>query len=287
MSLLKYPDMRSLLFALALAVVCLFPASAQRGPTPAPPDILQIYRDPVRPGKMPEYAKVEGEAAQACYRANTWPYFTIQSVTGPQEVWFVSGFETYAAMERSAEPFARNVSLSQELGRLMEAKTNLVTEPRTVFLRYREDLGRNNGLVRPGTRFFTVTWVSVNPGHEREFEESQRIIRGVRERAAAADNRAVYQVLSGMPGNVYLTFSPHHSFRAAAESLDGLLDYDDLDESVRARLRELTSVSVGSVETFIFSISPPMSNPAGEWIADDPEFWKSSPPLQRQPAAKK
>jgi hypothetical protein len=286
MSLLKYPDMRSL-FAFALVLVSFLPAPAQKGVVPAPPDLLQISREPVRPGKMPEYTKVESEAAQACYRASTWPYFTMQSVTGPQEVWFVSGFETYAAMERSAEPFVRNVSLSQELGRLMESKTNLVTEPRTVFLRYREDLGRNNGLVRAGTRFFTVTWVSVNPGHEREFEESQRIIRGVRERAAAVDNRAVYQVISGMPGNVYLIFSPHHSFRTAAETLEGLIDYDDLDEGVRTRIRELTSTSVGSVETFVFAISPAMSNPAGEWIADDPEFWKSSPPLLRQPAAKK
>jgi hypothetical protein len=278
--------MRSL-FALALVLVCLFPASAQKGVAPAAPDLLQIYRDPIRPGKMPEYTKVESEAALACYRANTWPYFTMQSVTGPQEVWFVSGFETYAAMERSAEPFVRNVSLSQELGKLMENKTNLVTDPRTVFLRYREDLGRNNGLVRPGTRFFTVTWVSVNPGHEREFEESMRTIRGVRERAAAVDNRAVYQVISGMAGNVYLIFSPHHSFRAAAETLESLIDYDDLDEGVRTRIRELASASVASLETFIFSITPPMSNPAGEWIADDPEFWKSSPPMQRQPSAKR
>jgi hypothetical protein len=132
-----------------------------------------------------------------------------------------------------------------------------------------------------------VTWVSVNPGHEREFEESQRMIRGVRERAAAVDNRAVYQVISGMSGNVYLIFSPHHSFRAAAETLEALIDYDDLDESVRSRLRELTSTSVATVETFIFAVSPQMSNPAGEWLADDPEFWKSSPPMLRQPAAKK
>jgi hypothetical protein len=30
-----------------------------------------------------------------------------------------------------------------------------------------------------------------------------------------------------------------------------------------------------------------MSNPAGEWIVDDPDFWKNSPPLQRQAGAKK
>ena len=103
-------------------------------------------------------------------------------------------------------------------------------------------------------------------------------------RAAAADNRAVYQVVSGMPQNTYLTLSPYHSFREAGEALDGLMDYDDLDDGVRSRVRELLSTSVASTQTFVFAVEPAVSNPAGEWIADDPEFWKSSPPLLRQGA---
>lgn len=274
--------MLSLIRAAFLVVFSAAYAFCQQAPVPPPPDILQIYRDPVKPGKMPEYTKIEGEAAQACSRANTWPYLTLQAVTGPEEVWFISGFESYAAMEKSAEPFARNGVLSAELAHIMEAKANLVSDPRTVFLRYRDDLSHNHGLVRPQTRFFTVTVVRVQQGHEREYEDSQRLLKGVRERAAAADNRAVYQVVSGMPQNIYVTFSPQHSFREAGETLDGLVDLDDLDDGVRGRVRDLLATSVASTETFIFAISPPMSNPAGEWIADDPEFWRSSPPLQKQ-----
>ena len=95
--------------------------------------------------------------------------------------------------------------------------------------------------MRPQTRFFTATMVQVIQGHEHDYEESQRILRGVRERAAAADNRAVYQVVSGMPQNTYLTLSPYHSFREAGEALDGLVDYDDLDDTragTRARIVE-------------------------------------------------
>jgi hypothetical protein len=92
----------------------------------------------------------------------------------------------------------------------------------------------------------------------------------------------VYQVLSGIPDNTFITFSPYPSFRSAAEALDGLLDYDDLDDSVRGHLGELLAQSVITTETFIFSVSPGMSNPAGEWLADDPEFWRSSPLMQRQ-----
>ena len=272
-----------LTFLFALLVVWTTPSFTQSAP--APPAILQVYRDQVKPGKMAEYARVEGDAAHACARAGTWPYLTIQAITGPQEVWFVSGFDSYAAMEKSAEPFARSATLAAELGKLMEAKASLVNDPHTVFLEYREDLGRNKGLMSAQTRFFNVTVVRVFPGHEKEFEDSQRIVRSVRERAGAADNRVVYQVVSGMPGNTYMVFSPYHSFHEAGEALGPFGQDDDLDDSTRSRLRDLRGVAVQSSETQVFAISPPMSNPEGEWLVDDPEFWRSSLQLQRPPTA--
>jgi hypothetical protein len=272
--------MRPFLFALLLVSVTL-PARAQQAADP-PPDILQIYVDAVKPGKMAEYSKIENEAAAACARASTWPYMAMEAKTGPQEVWFLSGFDSYAAMESSDQPFLRNAVLAADLNRLMEAKTNLVSDPHTIFLRYRDDLSRNRGLVPAQTRFFVVSVVKVHPGHEQEYENSQLLLRSARERAGTVDNRVIYQVLSGIADDTYITFLPYRSFRSAASTLDSLLDYDDLDDSVRSHLRELQAASIASTETFIFSINPSISNPEGEWIADDPEFWKTSPPLQRQ-----
>jgi hypothetical protein len=270
-----------LAFCLLLAACSLSGFAQQAGFVP-PPAVLQIYRDPVKPSKMAEYSRVEGEAAQACARASTWPYITIQSITGPQEVWFISGFDSYAAMERSAEPFARNAALGAELNRLLEAKTNLVTDSRAVYAHYRDDLSSTASLVPPRTRFFTVTIVTVRPGHEREYEEIHRTIKSARQRAGTADNRVVYQIVSGMPRNIYLIFSAHRSLQNAGAALDPAVDdyTTDVDDSARNRLDDFTRVSAVSSETWLFSVSPAMSNPAGEWIADDPEFWKSSPPLQ-------
>jgi hypothetical protein len=276
--------MRPLLSALLFVSLAL-PARTQQA-TDAPPDILQIYVDAVKPGKMAEYNKIENEAAAACARASTWPYLAMEAKTGPQEVWYVSGFDSYAAMESSDQPFLRNAALAADLNRLMDAKTNLVADPHTIFLRYREDLSRNGGLIPGQTRFFVVSVVKVRPGHAQEYENSQLLLRSARERSGTVDNRAVYQVLSGIPDDTYISFLPHRTFRSAASTLDSLLDYDDLDDSVRGRLRELQAASIVSTETFIFSINPSISNPEGEWIADDPEFWKASPPLQRQGAKK-
>ena len=275
---------------LLLAMVCCLSVSQAQQAQSAPPAILEIYRDPVKPAKIAEYTRIEGEAALACARANTWPYLTLQSITGPQtEVWYVEGFDSYDAVEHSSQPFTRNATLSAELSRLMEAKANLVGEARVVFAHFRDDLSSNVELVQPRARFFNVTLVTVRPGHEREFEEIHRTLKSVRQKAGAADNRVVYQIASGMPKNIYLIFSAHRSLQNAGVALDPAMDdyAADVDDSTRNRLDDYTRVAVQSSETWLFSVNPAMSNPAGEWIADDPEFWRSSPPLQRQAPPRK
>jgi len=269
-------------FCLLLAA-CALPVHALQAQSSAPA-VLQIYRDRIKPSKMAEYTRIEDEAAEACAKASVWPYLTIQSMTGPQEVWFISGFDSYTAMEQSARPFARNATLNAELSRLQEAKANLVEDPRAVFAQLREDLSSNTGLVPPGTRLFTVTMVTVHPGHEREYEEIHRAVKISRQRAGVQDDRIVYQIVSGMPRNIYLIFSAHRSLQNAGVALDPPVDdySTDVDDSTRSRLDENVRQSVQSSETWLFSVSPAMSNPEGEWIVDDPEFWKSSPPLQRQ-----
>jgi hypothetical protein len=273
-----------------LALISFTLLSQAQQAEPAPPAILEIYRDQVKPAKLAEYTKLEAEAALACARASTWPYLAMQSMSGPQtEVWYMEGFDSYAAVEHSGDPFRKSASLGGELNRLMEAKINLVGDARVVFAHYRDDLSSNSGLVQPRARFFAVTMVTVHPGHEREYEEIHRTLRSVRQRASAADNRVVYQVVSGMPRNIYLIFSSYRSLQNAGNALDPAVDdyASEVDESTRNRLDDFTRVSVISSETWLFSVNPTMSNPAGEWIVDDPEFWRSSPAMQRQSEPRK
>jgi hypothetical protein len=284
------PYQRTVVRLLLAVVSCVSISQAQQAQSAPPPAILEIYRDAVKPAKMVEYTRIEGEAALACARAGTWPYLTLQSITGPQiEVWYIEGFDSYAGVEQSSEVFTRNPNLGAELNRLMEAKASLVGDARVVLAHYRDDLSSNAELVQPRARFFTVSIVTVRPGHEREFEEIHRTLKSVRQKASAADNRVVYQIASGMPKNIYLIFSSHRSLQNAGIGLDPPVeDYAaEVDDSTRNRLDDYTRVAVQSAETWLFSVNPAMSNPAGEWIADDPEFWRSSPPLQRQTTPRK
>lgn len=281
--------MSALRIAFCLLLAASFVPSFAQQALAAPPAILEIYRDQVKPSKMTEYTRLEVEAATACARASTWPYLTMHTISGPQiEVWYMEGFDSYAALERSGEPFNRNANLSAELNRLMEAKANLVGDARVVLAHYRDDLSSNLGLVQPRTRFFTVTIVTVRAGHEHEFEEIHHALRSVRQRAGAADDRVVYQVVSGMPKNTYLIFSAYSSLQNAGNSLDPAIDdySTDVDDAARSRLDEYTRASVSNSETWIFTVNPQMSNPAGEWIVEDPEFWRSSPAVRQSPSKK-
>ncbi|HZD93800.1 MAG TPA: hypothetical protein VE133_06070, partial [Candidatus Sulfotelmatobacter sp.] len=184
----------------------------------------------MKPAKMAEYTRIESEAAMACARASTWPYLAMQSISGPQtEVWYVEGFDSYAAVEHSSEPFVRNAALSAELNRLMESKINFVGDARVIFAHHRDDLSSSSGLMQPRSRFLTVTLVTVRPGHEREYEEIHRILRSVRQRASAADNRVIYQIVSGMPKNIYLIFGAYHSLQNAGNAFDPAVDDYTLD----------------------------------------------------------
>ena len=279
---------RTMSLRIVLCLLALVSARPLSNAQIAPPAILEIYRDPVKPAKMAEYSRLEGEAAVACARASTWPYLAIQTISGPQtEVWYMEGFESYGAVERSGEPFVKNAALSGELSRLMEAKTNLVGESRVIFAHYRDDLSSSVGLVQPRTRFFIVNLVTVRSGHEREFEEIHRTLRSVRQRASAADNRVIYQVVSGMAKNTYLIFSAYQTLQIAGSALDPPVeDYTgEVDDSTRSRLDEDSRVAITSSEAWVFSVNPQISNPAGEWIVEDPGFWRSSPALQQRQAA--
>src|ERR1041385_4290327 len=147
-----------------LALISFSLLSQAQQAEPAPPAILEIYRDQVKPAKLAEYTKLEAEAALACARASTWPYLAMQSMSGPQTevwymegfdsyaavehsppctkpqsaVWYMEGFDSYAAVEHSGDPFRKSASLGGELNRLMEAKINLVGDARVVFAHYRD-----------------------------------------------------------------------------------------------------------------------------------------------------
>src|SRR5208337_5072684 len=85
-----------LLSCLAALPVGLF---AQAG---APPAVLQISRESIKEGKGAAHRKVEQEYVNAFRKANfPFHYLSLSSQSGPNEVWFLDAYPSFAALEES------------------------------------------------------------------------------------------------------------------------------------------------------------------------------------------
>ena len=74
-----------------LTIIASIPLAAQDPPAA----IVYIYREQIKPGKIAAYTQIEEAAARFCARANCPnPYLAISSITGPDEVWWINGFDS-------------------------------------------------------------------------------------------------------------------------------------------------------------------------------------------------
>src|SRR5260370_36910166 len=69
--------------------------------TPAePPAVIQIGRESIKEGRSPAHRKVETDWARAFRRAQfPYHYLALETMTGVNEVWFISTYPSFAAIE--------------------------------------------------------------------------------------------------------------------------------------------------------------------------------------------
>ena len=128
----------------ALAVFVLsftLPLVAQDdGASPAP-NVIQIYREMVKPGRTAAHEKVEMGWPRA-FRASKNPshYLAMTSITGPTEAWFVAGYPSYEAWEKESKAQAEDATLTAETNRLSAVDGELLENVRSITAHYRDDM---------------------------------------------------------------------------------------------------------------------------------------------------
>lgn len=129
-----------------------------------PPTILQIFREPLRPGSEEAYASIEEETARHCAELNCpHPYLGMESLTGSREVWWLNGFESEAEKQRVYDDYANNRALMAALERNSKRKESLTGTPDDVLANYRADLSRGAAWNLAGARFVVVTMTKQDP----------------------------------------------------------------------------------------------------------------------------
>jgi hypothetical protein len=278
--------------ALALFVLSFtLPLVAQDDGARPAPNVLQIYREMVKPGRTAAHEKVEMGWPRA-FRASKNPsyYIGMTSLTGPAEAWFVAGYPSYEAWEKESKAQAEDATLTAETNRLSAVDGELLENVRSITAHYRDDMSHRPAINIGAYRYINVVTVRVRPGNVSKFVEIRKIIKAAHEKAGMKDYYSVFEVQSGLPGPSFLIFIPMKSLKEADEAgpLHSSAAYKEAlggDEGEK-KLAELAAASIIGNESAIFAFNPKMSNAPAEYAKADPAFWNPKPTTAATPKAK-
>ena len=227
----------------------------------APPAILQIQREFLKPGKsgnLHERSEAAFVRAQDAAKSHIY-YLGMNSLSGPSLSMFVSGFPTFAALEHENAMIAANPSLSTAFDKATLSDGDLLNAYETAIFSYRRDLSLVSGKSIISTRFAEYDQWRVKPGHEAEFKEIADIYADGFKKAMPGVDYAVYQSQYGKDnGSLFLVILNFDSLAGADALLQGLDKMAAAEgKETMARLDALQSSAIESVQSNLFQVSPP------------------------------
>jgi hypothetical protein len=260
-------------FVLATATVAV--AQEKPGEMHAPPKVLYINREFIKPGKTGAvHERSESAFVKAMVAAKSHnQYLALNSLSGKPRALFLSGYASFGDWEKSMMTDIRNATLSVALDRAALADGELLDAYDQTAWIYREDqsLNQTGGLV--GIRLFELEVFQVKPGHEEEWATAVKMVKEAYAKVPDA-HWAMYQNVFGREQPTYLVITPRKSASEIDSAFANSKQFADAagPEGMK-KLSELSASAIASSETNIFVVSPKMSYMGEDLAKADPEFW--------------
>jgi len=152
--------------------------------------ILQIVREPLKPGSEAAYDAIERDQARISKAFGCpHPYLAAESLTGSKEVWWFNAYESEDDKQAVYEAYAKNAPLMAALQKNSAAKTNLTLPPVEIFARYRSHAGAGDPWTGGPGRFLVIAVTQddrIIDGTVFEAADGTRyVVRAARARAEA------------------------------------------------------------------------------------------------------
>jgi hypothetical protein len=129
-----------------------------------PPQILQIYREPLQPASERAYDAIEVETARVAAQLGCPnPYLGAASVSEPKEVWWFNGYESTDKQQEVFDAYAKNTRLMAALQDLSARKKALTFASIEAFANYRPELSAAPVWTLGEGRFLIVTMTPHEP----------------------------------------------------------------------------------------------------------------------------
>jgi hypothetical protein len=179
---------------------------------PRPPQILEVSRDYLKPDAVAANRKLERRAEDLCRTLGfTHPYLTIESVSGPAEMWYLNGFDSEAEVEKLRREYQQNTKLLAALDDITRQNVPLkCSESTDEFVNYRPDLSRCDPWIIGRGQFFVIVLFDGDPpmnGTVFEMKDGSRMLVRTTQTASEAG------VLAASAGSTARVFQLFFYFR--------------------------------------------------------------------------
>lgn len=272
---------------LPLVLGALTPLALLAQATPAPPTytVLTVYREAVKAGKSdPHDTHEEGWAGALATAKSSNSFLAATAMTGPDESWYFAPYADWAAYEKANKADDANATLKGIDKRYRAVEGDYLTDARLMVLTAMRDLSYGAPADLAASRYFSVTRITVRPGHTAEYEESRKMVKAAHESAKLKDAYVLWRVAAGAPAGTYYQFVARKSLAELDEAavIHGAAYQAALGgPDGQKKLDAITASAVISSQVDLFAFAPQQSNPPPEWVKADPGFWTSKPPVKK------
>jgi hypothetical protein len=251
------------------------------------PKVLRIDREEIKQGKEAAHEKLETQYARVISKAKFVPYLALTAETGPNEVWFVEGHDSYASIENMMQ-LTDKEPLRSQLEILDTQDGEFKVNSHSMVAVLQPDLSFPATPIPGGlskVRYFEVIVQRLRVGYDPEWRELMGIEKAGYSKVARALPEAVYTVTWGAPSGTRLLVIPMVSPKSF-DPIPGETTFAQaIGTEMGARRRKLRSEILMSEEANLFSVNPRMSNPSKETVDGDPAFWAPKPAAAKKTGA--
>lgn len=271
--------LRRMLWALATILFMLpaVPLSAQQAG-----DYLDVTLVNVKPEKSAEFTAVSKKIADANRRNNGDRWVAFEALYGKGDtVLFTSVRQQYADIEKANESFmsAVNKAYGKDAADKLFAQWEATVQGyRSELRRRRWDLsskaptdGAAYAKLVGEARFLRTIAVHVRPGHAADFEALLQNTKAARDKSSNAYPLLISQAVEGYKDTTFYV----STLRSSLATFDNNPTIREvLGEEGYKKFLQVNAESVESTESWLFRISPEISNPPDEVVAAAPDFWR-------------
>jgi hypothetical protein len=252
-------------------------AAAQDASTmPAPPKVLVIDREYLKPGKSGSQHVITESAFVKAAKEAKWPthYVAMDSMSGPNRALFLFAYDSLGAWGKDQETQFSNPAFAAATDAASIADGELLSRFEVSAYIYHPEMSLHTGGDISHARYWEFTQYRIKVGHDKDWSDLVKIYTDGLASTPTA-NWAMYQSQYGENnGGLYVVITPMKTLAEADNSMaEGEKWFMALDPATKKRANDLAAACLDFSQRNIFTVNPKESYVYPEWNKSAPEIW--------------